>query len=475
MTSTDPSLAADHGPPEAEVEARTLEAQVEALYAKMPLAVGTNVPGAAAVAVLLWERGDRGRIVAWLAALGVVIAVRFALMLLHRRSPDRNRDAARWARRAIVSVLATGLLWAGGVVALLPGAPLEERLAVYTVLTALVAGAAGTLADFMPAFTAYEVPVVISATWVMSSAGSALERFLIPLALLYVVVIWLVANVSGTRFRTALALRFRNEALVDGLARARARLEALNAELEAKVKERTGRLVRAERELAHTSLLASVGSLAAGVAHDVNSPLAGVLANLSWLERELEAPGPADREGVREALAESRQAAERVRDAVKQLSQVARGDGTTEALDLGEILAACATLTAPALRGRARLVREVPALPPVLADRPSLANVFLTLLQRAARAARADGGQGTLRLGARLEAREIVVELADDGVPLEEDDRARLAGSAFGGGDAALSLCHDTVARLGGRIEVSAGERGSVVAVRLPAAAPEAI
>jgi len=462
------------GPPGADVARRAFAAQVEGIYAKLPFAVLSHVPTGAAVAWLLRHGQAPWLVAGWLGVLWALVVAR--LLLLRRyRAVGSALPAEGWARRTVLGTLASGLVWGAGLAALLPGAALPERLAVYAILAGMVAGSAGTLGDLLGAFTAFEVPVALPVLAVTATSPDPIERLLAPLVLAYAVAIWLVARRAGRSLETALTMRFRNEALVEGLAAARAHLEGLNAALEGQVRERTERLVRAERELAQASMLASVGSLAAGVAHDVNSPLSGVLSNLAWLERELqEGDRPPDRAGLLEAVAETQEAARRVRDAVRHLSSVARGDSTPEAVDAAELLEACANVTTPAFLRRARLVRALPRLPPVLADRPGLAQVFLSLLQRAARAFPEGGPEGLVRISGRLEGGEVVLELADDGVALRPEEAARLAGSAFGAGDPGLVVCHETVARLGGTLAARSGEGGTVVTVRLPAAAPKA-
>src|SRR5579863_3421150 len=100
------------------------------------------------------------------------------------------------------------------------------------------------------------------------------------MAALFAVAMTQIARAGGRSLIVSEELRLKNTALVDDLRRARERLTAANEDLERRVTELTSDLVVAHDKLALSERMASMGTLAAGVAHEINNPLAFVLSNL---------------------------------------------------------------------------------------------------------------------------------------------------------------------------------------------------
>jgi signal transduction histidine kinase len=171
------------------------------------------------------------------------------------------------------------------------------------------------------------------------------------------------------------------------------------------------RRMRVERErmqamLVQADRLASLGLLATGVVHEINTPLAYILSNLDWLDeelpdlrRKLEAqagrPGAprelanlAERlEGVEATLRDVREGSERVRHIARDVRAFAReSDDPSALVDLREVLEAALKMASVHIRYRARLVRDYRDAPLVLANEARLAQVFLNLIVNAAQA-----------------------------------------------------------------------------------------
>jgi signal transduction histidine kinase/CheY-like chemotaxis protein len=237
-----------------------------------------------------------------------------------------------------------------------------------------------------------------------------------------------------------------------------------------------------EREVTRAGLLASLGSVAASVGHEINGPLSYVLSSLRFLEEQHRealprAGDPATREAVREAL----HGAERVRDIVRRLgalSHVERGAAGPIAVD--GVVDLCIRLAEPELGQRARVVREYQVVPAVRGDRWRLSQVFLNLLVNAAQAiAPGHPEANEVRVGISWDsgARAVVVEVTDtgQGIPRVNLDRVfepffttKPVGQGSGLG---LAVCHGIMASLGGRISVSSVEgRGATFTVALPSA-----
>jgi PAS domain S-box-containing protein len=242
-----------------------------------------------------------------------------------------------------------------------------------------------------------------------------------------------------------------------------------------------------QEKLRSTERMASLGTLAAGVAHEINNPLSYLLSNLRFMNDELQdlartgesVAGERGQE-VREALKEALVGSERVREIVRDLKSFSRqGDEQREPVDVHAVLDSCVNLAWSEIRHRARLVKSYGQVPPVLGNASRLGQVFLNLLVNAAQA---------IPEGSALEAQEIHlstwheerwvgVAVRDTGVGIPPENRARLFSAFFTtkpegvGTGLGLSICQGIVVALGGRITVeSEPGKGSTFRVLLPVA-----
>ena len=234
----------------------------------------------------------------------------------------------------------------------------------------------------------------------------------------------------------------------------------------------------ARTQLMVSDRMASIGVLAAGVAHEINNPLAAVVANLELVSRDL---GERD-SALRDEVADAREAADRVRQIVRDLKIFSRAeDDRAEAVDVRAVLDSSARMAWNEIRHRARLVKDYAELPPVSANESRLGQVFLNLIVNAAQAiAEGHADENEIRLTARqLGPDKIAIEIADTGVGMPPEIQARLftpffttkpAGVGTGLG---LAICKRLVEAMGGEIGVeSEPGRGTVFRVVLPAASP---
>jgi len=238
-----------------------------------------------------------------------------------------------------------------------------------------------------------------------------------------------------------------------------------------------------QAQLLVASRLASVGTLAAGVAHEINNPLAFVNANVLYLGNELErhrqAIGPATDE-LLQLVAETRQGVERIGLIVRDLKAFSRVDSEdiSSVVDVRNVLAFAEKMAGKEMRQRARVVRDIQPVPPVKANESRLGQVFLNLLLNAAQAI-PDGtaAQHEIRIRTRTDGLgRAVVEISDTGRGIPEELRARVFDPFFTtkpigeGTGLGLSICLGIVRSLGGEILLdSEVGRGSTFRVALPA------
>ncbi len=235
-----------------------------------------------------------------------------------------------------------------------------------------------------------------------------------------------------------------------------------------------------QRQRVFADRMTSVGTLAAGVAHEINNPLAYVMGNLDMLAEELRAVTlpPALRGEWSELVRDAREGTERIRTIVRGLRTFARADEDRRALvDLTAVLALAVDLTASEVRGRARLVLDLGPLPLVVGDDARLGQVFINLLVNAAQAiGDGDAEAHEIRIVARTDAdRRAVVEVHDTGPGIPAETIGRVFDPFFTtkpvgvGTGLGLSVCHSIVTGLGGAITAHARPGGgAIVRVVLP-------
>ncbi len=216
--------------------------------------------------------------------------------------------------------------------------------------------------------------------------------------------------------------------------------------------------------------MASLGRLAAGVAHEINNPLAYVLGSVELLERALQEigalhPAAARTERIiydaQSALANAKDGVERIRSIVKDLTAFSRaGPDSRRPVDVEAVLESTLDLAWNELRHSVRVVKEFVGAPEVLADEARLAQVFLNLLLNAAQAV-PDGRQGTVRISTRSEGRKVTVCVEDDGIGIASEDLPYVfepffnTHSASAGAGLGLAICRNVVTTLGGAISVT--------------------
>ncbi len=239
----------------------------------------------------------------------------------------------------------------------------------------------------------------------------------------------------------------------------------------------------AQTQLMVSDRMASVGMLAAGVAHEINNPLAAVLANLELIQRELleRTSLLGDTQDVREMIDDARGASDRVRQIVQDLKIFSRHEEVKSgAVDVSRVIESSLRMARNEIRHRARLVKEYGRdLGPVEGTESRLGQVFLNLIVNAAQAIpEGNADKNIIRVTTRRDpTRRIAVEIADTGSGIPPDALPRLftpffttkaAGVGTGLG---LAICHRIVTGLGGEIQVeSEVGKGTTFRVLLPAA-----
>ncbi len=273
----------------------------------------------------------------------------------------------------------------------------------------------------------------------------------------------------------------------DVTARVEAETAALARELEAAALRAEQK--KMQEQLMISDRMASMGTLAAGVAHEINNPLACVLANLELAERDLSEraedlpPGLAMTE-IREEVQDARRSSERIRDIVRDLKIFSRAEEEkTGPVDLQRVMESTLRMAWNEIRHRARLVKHYGKTPPVEATESRLGQVFLNLVVNAAQAiSEGRAKDNEIRISTAVSPNGVVVvEIADTGTGMPREVLDRLFTPFFTtkpigvGTGLGLSICHRIVTDFGGSLEVeSAVGQGTTFRISLPAARGEA-
>ncbi len=251
--------------------------------------------------------------------------------------------------------------------------------------------------------------------------------------------------------------------------------------------------------------LAALGRLTAGVAHEVNNPLAFTIGNLQILQKyvqvfsELTAktleepltPASIDQllqahfpnkslaylqEDANHLIEESLTGLLRVREIVGNLKTFSRADDSTRmATDINQSIRAAVTIIEAKITARHRLIMDLDELPLTYSNPNHITQVVLNLLSNALDAL--DGKKpGEVAIRTRVQNQHIIIEVSDNGCGMSEEAKHNLflpffTTKPFGQGTGlGLSICYDKVTALGGTIECASElNRGTQFLITLPA------
>jgi signal transduction histidine kinase len=286
------------------------------------------------------------------------------------------------------------------------------------------------------------------------------------------------------------------------------RLDRLPLAVEREVREAGVRATQRKmsEQLAISERMASAGMLAAGVAHEINNPLAVIMANLDFAiglfgqiapdvrsfdryRRELNGTeGVArDLEGslqeVDEPLHDAREAVERIRGIVRDVKLFSRPHNEERsAVDVRSVIESSIRMAWNEIRHRAHLIKEYGDVPMAESNEARLGQVILNLLVNAAQAMpEGRASRNEIRVVTKTADNGwVVVEVGDTGTGIPKALLARIFDPFFTtkpigvGMGLGLSLCHRMVTDLGGEIAVeSEVGKGTLFRVTLPAATTE--
>ncbi len=258
------------------------------------------------------------------------------------------------------------------------------------------------------------------------------------------------------------------------------------------LKELNAKLSEAQNKLIQSEKLASIGQLAAGVAHEINNPIGFIFSNFGTLEqylgdlfqmldayeeaeahvgdagaiariRQLKAELDIDylKDDIPNLMRESRDGIQRVRKIVQDLKDFSRVDARQEweSVDLHAGIDSTLNIVNNEIKYKADVVKRYGPLPEVQCLPSEMNQVFMNLLVNAAHAITAE--RGTITISTGVEGANVWVEVADTGCGIAPENLQRIFDPFFTtkpvgkGTGLGLSLSYGIVQKHGGRMEVS--------------------
>ncbi|MCA9667713.1 MAG: HAMP domain-containing histidine kinase [Myxococcales bacterium] len=441
---------------------------VEALYDKLLPPMVTVAVNSLLLGFALWPHVDHTLLISWVAVAWLVAAARLVLGRAYRASDAKSRDHARWGRLFAWGSGLNGVVWGAGAALLMPDQHALQVLIVF-VVGGMVAGAAASTSTYMPAFVAFALPAVAGAVGrIVIEMHDRVHAVMAIMLVLFAAAMTAIARRGGKMLATSERLRLVNDALAGKLAEAHDEVVAANESLEERVRVRTREAEEALAHIAQTNLLASIGQLASGVAHEINNPLSVVISNVDQVADDLK-PGAGSE--ISEMLEDARAGADRIKRIVADLRLLARARAAEpSAVAVEPLLRGCANLLMHEMRQHASVVWELDEdVPAVFTTEAAFAQIVLNLLIEATQAIpRGKPDKHTVTIAARL---------ADDGDGADAERRVRVEVFYRGSNGAAtadsvgLAVCRNVLAEQGGSLDYQRDDGGTRAVVTLPAAA----
>ncbi len=240
---------------------------------------------------------------------------------------------------------------------------------------------------------------------------------------------------------------------------------------------------RIHQQLMLAERTSALGTLAAGVAHELNNPLTYVRSNLEYLGTRLDSVtgiSATDRYEFGEALADVLDGVDRVHRIVTDLRTFSRSsDEPIQAVDLPAVIEVAQRVTANQVQHMATLECTALRLPPASGQESRLVQVLTNLIVNASQAfASPAPDRNRIRISGLVEGSWVVLRISDNGRGIDAEDLPKIFDPFFttkgmGGTGLGLSLCYGIVRSFGGELDVESrvGE-GTTFSLRLPMASP---
>jgi signal transduction histidine kinase/ActR/RegA family two-component response regulator len=481
-SGADEPLASSSSPAIIDHQRQVRAAEVHLLYANADTGTVVSIVIASLLAYALRDSVPRVAVITWLLYMLLIPVARSVLVRRYRRASPSDHEIDRWNQAFVVGAAMAAIGWGAAAFVLNPASqPSNEILLVFAV-GGMMLGGASLLAARPEAFLAFLLPAGL-----LSALRLAIEGDPDHIMMAFLAALFTVATVVTTwRFHLAIEssfrLRFANRDLIESLQGAKTEADALNRQLELRVRDRTARLTEADQRK---------DEFLATLAHELRNPLAPIRFALEALRIDAPSSTAARARDVIE-----RQVGQLVR-LVDDLLDVSRITANKiqlrrEPLDVARLMAISAEAISPLATAAGQTLHVEPpsSLIVVDGDGARLVQVFTNVLQNAVKFT---PPAGHIWFTAEQVANQAVVRVRDTGVGIAPDVLPRvfemfhqaepILERTTGGLGIGLTLARRLVEMQDGQIGIrSAGTgHGAEVEIRLPitseattAAPPEA-
>jgi signal transduction histidine kinase/ActR/RegA family two-component response regulator len=444
-------------------------AQTRLLYENANTGVVLTVVVAALAAYAQWDVVSPARVGLWLAYMIAVSIARFALAQSYWRVTPADMVSSRWNAAFVAGAAFAGTGWGVGGVMLNPqSAPMNEAL-VLLVIGGVMLGSASFLAARPEAFLAFLLPVGLLASLAVARVRDEQHLIMGSLGILFTLAIIITTWRFHRAIEASFRLQFANEALIARLEKAKDATEALNRELEQRVRERTAQLEEADHRK---------DEFLATLAHELRNPLAPIRFALETLKGQATAV-TATR--AREVIERQVRQLVRLVDDLLDVSRITANkiQLRIEPLDLARLMRTAVESISPLADAAGHdLNVQLPARPiSIDGDGARLVQVFSNVLNNAVKFT---PRQGHIWFTADEQADVVIVRIRDSGVGISEDVLPKVfemfhqaepvLERSIGGLGIGLTLARRLVEMHQGEISIrSAGVgQGTEVEIRLP-------
>jgi signal transduction histidine kinase/ActR/RegA family two-component response regulator len=447
-------------------------AETRLLYENAATGIAATLIIASLLAYAQWDVVPRSVVSAWLLYTLLVAGARFALLRRYRRASPGDGEIDWWNRAFVVGAGLAAAGWGTGAIVLYSAArPMNEVLVVFAV-GGVMLGGASLLAARPEAFLTFLIPTGFLTALRLAYEGDEHHLMMGTLAAVFTVATVLTTWRFHQTIASSFKLRFDNQDLIGSLRTAKNEAEALNRELEFRVRDRTAKLMEADQRK---------DEFLAVLAHELRNPLAPIRFALETLRSDTP---PALAARSREVIERQVRQLVRLVDDLLDVSRITANkiQLRREPLDLGGLMSTAAESIMPlATAAGQTLDVQLPSTPMrVDGDGARLVQVFANVLTNAVKFTPRGGH---IWFTADRQSADAVVRVHDTGVGISRDVLPRVFDMFHQGGPVlerttgglgiGLTLARRLVEMHEGRIDVRSqgAGHGTEVEIRLPVTA----
>jgi|GEM_PF-2463658 len=489
---------------------------LDQLYKNTHLSLIVTIVNASLLSAVLWGYSDTTLLLKWIVLVIITTLSRYILVSSYKKQSHlRPEKIGIWYKRYFAGAFLAGSVWGIAGFVLYPDNSVAHQVLIAFVAGGMVAGAVPILSPALNVFLAFSLTALTPVMLRFLITYDEIHTVMAVMTFIFMLMMYGSARHMNAHLKTSLRLRHKNNSLINNL--------------ESHVKERTKKLIRTQNilkediikrnkieadlrkektmqhelidklnntheQLLHSEKMASVGQLAAGVAHEINNPVGFVGSNLHILEEHLndifnmidDHPEENNRyrnngkidlgyimKDTKEILEESLDGISRIKQIVNDLKDFSHADEQEWKLsDIHNGLNSTLNIINNEIKYKARVIKKYGDIPLVECIASQLNQVFMNILVNAAHAIEHNG---MIIISTGISRDRVFVSISDNGKGISQQDISRIFDPFFTtkpvgqGTGLGLSLSYGIIKSHGGKIEVDSNQKnGTCFKVWLP-------